>query len=234
MMEITPLRLFQKQIGMIFGTVWCLVAGGMLTAAGVLSWFEYNFEKNGKWADASVTAKDQRQAKRTYYIVYYTYSDHAGKEHRNDSQVNEETWSRLKIGDTIKVRYIAYDPDQSRIAGESGEFLNIIFFIIAAVFGIPGGILFVRGLLRVRRNLEILRTGDRADAVVQRIVPAMVRIGRVRQMCICYEYRDYQGKLWAGKSDYLKPEEASRFQPGGKGGIRVLRRSPDQSYWVGD
>ena len=46
----------------------------------------------------------------------YVFRDEAGFEHRRDTIVASHTWSRLKAGDKVAVRYFTEDPDYSRLA----------------------------------------------------------------------------------------------------------------------
>ncbi len=235
MKQVSIFRLALKQFTLIFGSVCLLTGSGLSIASGILLWVNSRYAAQGILADARVTGLTTTRGSKssTIYYVAYEFRTPDGKSFGSRSQVDQEIFAKLKEGDAIMVQYVRSDPDENRIPQDSDQFLPWVLLGIGALCGLPGLGLSVYGALRVRRSWKVIQNGERAQALVTAVLESTMRVNRVRQWHVLYQYTDYAGKTHEGRSDYMPPAEAEQWKEGSRGWVRFDREAPDQSYWMG-
>ena len=80
---------------------------------------------------------------------------------------------------------------------------------------------------------RVTTRGVTTQAVVVAVEPTNVRINRVTQWRIGYEFRDRSGRTLRGESDLLAPQSAQAWSPGDHGTVRYDPDKPEDSVWLG-
>lgn len=232
------LSILRRSFFLWFGGLF-LVVGPVLLVIGIQEALqEQQFQRQGAVARAVVVAKSIRRTERggdssTTYEVRYRFTAADGQEVEGTAVVSVEAWEQLEDGSPLQVRYLPQAPQSNRLAGASQWDSAVVSLVLGGIFAPIGGVLFIRSLRRVWRELRLRREGVAAEGTVLQVRRSNVAINKVTQWQIRYRYRDHVGRTHEGESDLLAPEEADAWSVGHTAEIRYDRQHPEESVWVG-
>ena len=151
----------------------------------------------------------------------------------DEAEVTGDAWDSLVEREPIQVTYVPDAPQYHRVEGQIGGWIMpAAFTVIGGIFTSLGGFIFMRARARLQTNARLQREGVVAEATVIEVRLARIRINRVQQWLIRYQYQDDRGQAQRG-SEHLSPEDAEQWKEGDHVTIRYDRRRPDRSLWIG-
>lgn len=228
-------RLAFKQFWLLFGSIWFFVGSIFAVVGAGMAWNDWRYDKQGVVVEATVVRTYTTTGSKgsRYYYVEYQFTAQDGHVRQSHDKVDRNTWQDLARGSKIRIQYLPSNPDSNRIPQSSNLWGAIGFSAFGGVFGGIGGFLFFRGLNRVRTVQRLLREGVRIEGTVVSVEESSISVNRVRQWVVKYSYRDHMGQTHEAKSDYMSPGEASKWNEGDKGAVRIDQNQPEVCYWVG-
>ena len=118
-------------------------------------------------------------------------------------------------------------------SGQSTDLeLQSEFAVIGGVVAAVGGTLVFRALKKQKLDEELRRHGMPAEATITEIAPANIRINRVQQWAIHYQYQDAYGTSHTD-SRLIAPEDAPQWQVGQRIAVRYESQRPHLHVWIG-
>lgn len=167
--------------------------------------------------------------------VTFRFTDERDTTIRGTAEVDAAAWDALAERGPIEVHYLAGDPQNYGVTGQTSDDPVIAF--ICAVAGIPigaiGGALVVHALRSRRVRRELLLHGAAATATVTEVMPGNLRINGIPQWRLRYRFRDDRGQSHEGKCD-ISFDEAQRWQTGAIGRVRYDKRNARANVWTGE
>lgn len=130
---------------------------------------------------------------------------------------------------TIGVVILAY---QILVGPRTNLEMATEFALIGGVVAAVGGTLVFRALKKQKLDEELRRHGMPAEATITEIAPANIRINRVQQWAIHYQYQDAYGTSHTD-SRLSAPEDAPQWQVGQTVAVRYDSRRPHLHVWIG-
>lgn len=200
-----------------------LRADGVVTSGMVLT----------KAVGGSKSGSSGSGSSRTYHVGYrFTTAD--GQVVRESRQVGAETWDRLQERGPIEVRYLPGAPRTHRLVGEAVDFvLPLIMTPVGVAVGLLGGFVLWRAAGVRATAREVGRAGVFAEATVDGIEPAGLRLNGQQLWVLRYRFQDQKGQTREGRSEPVSHEAAQAWRPGDTGTVRYDHRRPTRSVWVG-
>lgn len=232
-------RLAKKSFPFCFGGIWLFCGLPFLIIglyAGIDAFrLQERFEKDAVIAEGMVLTKAISSNKDSKsYRVGYRFSTADGTVVKNELPVDASSWERLAERGPVRVSYVPDRPELNRIEGAESSWLFALIFTGLGLFFVPiGGLIFLKGLRTVVRELSLQSAGTAVVATIINVGPADVSFNGVPQWKIRYRYHDYRGKDHIGESSLLSPEEAQRWKVGDTGQARFDRQAPQKSAWIG-
>jgi hypothetical protein len=220
------------------GTIF--VAAGSVASVGSLGeWRDArHFEREAVTDQAEVVAKSVEGATRdghssTRYLVTYRFATESGAKLERTEQISVEEWEGLAEGDALTVRYLERDPATARTRPPTPAWAPPLVAGITALFALLGAAIAWPGWRRALVVMRVQRHGAAAEAVVVGVDPTGMKINRVPQWRLRYEFRDALGRTQQGVSDYMRPSEAAEWRVGDRGAIRYDVDRPMDNLWLG-
>jgi len=200
---------------------------------------ESHFERDSRFAQATIVAKDIKRASQqensgTEYRLRYRFTPPGGTTAEGTVVVPVEQWESAQPGAALALRYLPEDPTQNRLAGRGSWFDTIMWSLFGIVFGSIGVILLWRRVGRIRLTVRLMRNGIAAEGTVVRVVPTGFSVNRVTQWRIQYQYTDASGHRRDGASDLMPPGQARRWKAGERVAVRFDPAAPGKSIWIDD
>jgi hypothetical protein len=232
------LRFLKKAILLWIGTIFFL-AGIGAAIAGAHDWRKArHFAREAVTAPATVVSKSIEGATRdgntsTRYLVAYRFAAGAGTNFEQTEEFPVEDWEQLEQGSALDVRYLTADPSSARVRAGTPAWVPPLIVGLTTLFALLGATMAVPQLRRALVVWRLQRSGIAAQGVVVDVSPTRVRVKRVTQWRLRYEFRDAEGRTQEGASDYLAPHEAAEWQAGDRGALRYDRERPRDSVWIG-
>lgn len=239
MRQVTFFRAATRSFPFLFGGIWLLcgvpfLAVGLYTAYDTLR-TQDRFRTEAEVTDGMVLTKaiTTKKNSRTYHVGYrFTAAD--GTTIRTHAQISGALWDRLVEREPVRVTYLRGDPRVSRLEGAGADWVLPGVFALAGLVLVPiGGVVFVKGVRAVARQVRLQSEGTSAYASVIDVAPTTMRINGVTQWKIRYRYQDHRGRTHEAWSEAMAPEEAEGWKAGDTAMIRYDRHSPKQSVWAG-
>lgn len=237
--DVGPLLRFLRSaapmwVGMIF------VAAGTMASIGSLGEWgdEQRFEREAVAADAEVIATSLERATRdgnrsTRYLVTYRFTPESGEPIERTEELPVEVWETLGEADTLAVRYLPQAPETLRAGPSNPPWVAPLIACATALVAILGVFIAWPSWRRIGVLLRVQRRGVVAPAAVLGVAPIGVRVNRIPQWRVRYEFRDRLGLAQHGLSDNLGPAQAAEWQVGDQGTVRYDPARPADSVWLG-
>jgi hypothetical protein len=235
----TFLTVARRSFPFCFGGIWLLCGLPFLILGIVFVVKEFRlearFEKEAQTAEGILLTKSRRTNKNSKsYWVSYRFRAADGAVIKNEAQVGADDWERLTERQPIPVKYLPGQPETNRIeAGKTGWLLALIFTALGIFFVPVGGLIFLKGMRGITRDLSLARDGLITAATVTEVSESDVSFNGVPQWRIRYRYHDQRGRPHLGESGPMPPEEAHAWQVGDQGSVRFDWRAPKKSIWIG-
>jgi hypothetical protein len=220
------------------GTIF-VAAGSVASVGSVGEWLDARrFARDAVTEQAEIVAKSLDRAtrdgnSRTRYLVTYRLTLPDGAVTEQTEEVADEQWEELAEGGSLAVRYLSGAPSTVRAAPPGPAWVQLVVAGVSAVFAAIGAVIALPGWRRVRVLIRLERHGVPAQGTVIEVMPAGVRINRIPQWLLRYEFRDALGQSQRGVSNYLRAEEAGQWRGGDAGAVRYDRDRPSDSVWLG-
>lgn len=237
--DLGPLLRFLRSaapmwVGMIF-----IAAGSVASIGSLGEWADQRrFEREAVADQAEVIATSLERATRdgnptTRYLVTYRFAPESGAPIERTEEVPVELWETLAEGDTLAVRYLPQAPETARAGPGNPAWVPLLVAGATALAAIFGAFIAWPSWRRIGVLLRVQRRGVAAPAAVIGVAPIGVRVNRVPQWRIRYEFRDRLGLAQQGLSDNLHPADAAEWQVGDQGTVRYDPTRPADSVWLG-
>jgi hypothetical protein len=220
------------------GTIF-LAAGSVASVGTIGEWLDARrFARDAVAEQAEVVAKSIERAtrdgsSRTRYLVTYRLTLRDGAATEQTEEISDEQWEALAEGAKLAVRYLPDDPSTVRAAPLGPGGVEPLIAGVTAVFAAIGAVIALPGWRRVRVLIRLERDGAPAQGTVIDVMPTSLRINKVPQWLLRYEFRDAVGRRQQGVSNYMRGEEAGQWRPGDAGSVRYDRERPSDSVWLG-
>lgn len=216
----------------------------VLLIGPVLAFQELRYRRDGVSVVGTVVTRDIKtdyrpgsgggsRSRNIHYRVRYRFTTPDGRTVEGTDLVSRGTWSALREEGPVDVQYIEGDPAANRVREGSNSLATIIPFVLGAIFTPLGGFFFLKGVRRVRRQLQLLREGPLTEGIVTAVAESNLTVNGRRQWILRYRYPDHSGEPHDGASRELSPEQASGWRVGDRGGVRFDARRPAESIWLG-
>jgi hypothetical protein len=231
------LAYLRTAVPMWVGTIF-VAAGSVASVGSVGEWLDARgFARDAVTEQAKIIAKSLERAtrdgnSRTRYLVTYRLTLREGTVAEQTEEVSDEQWEELAEGGALAVRYLPDDPSTVRAAAP-GSGWELFIAGVTAVFAALGAVIALPGWRRVRVLVRLQRHGVPAQGTVIDVMPAGVRINKIPQWLLRYEFRDAVGRSQQGVSNYMRAEEAGQWRGGDAGAVRYDREHPSDSVWLG-
>jgi hypothetical protein len=222
-------------VGVIF-----VVAGAGATVAGIVEWrAARTFERDAIAARATVVAKTIESANResetsTRYLVTYAFAAANGAAVEQTEEVSVDAWETLEEGSEVAIRYLPSDPSTARSRPSEPAWIPPFMAMFPVLFVAIGVLVARPGVARARVVYRVATRGVTTQATVVDVAPTNVRINRVTQWRIGYEFRNRSGRTLRGESDLLAPQSAQAWSLGDHGTVRYDPDRPEDSVWLGE
>ncbi len=171
--------------------------------------------------------------RRTRYLVTYRFTPESGAPIEQTEELPVELWETLAEADTLAVRYLPQAPETARAGPGNPAWVSPLIAGATALVAILGAFIAWPSWQRIGVLLRVRRRGVAAPAVVLGVAPIGVRVNRIPQWRVRYEFRDRLGFAQQGLSDNLRPAEAAEWQVGDQGTVRYDPARPADSVWLG-
>ena len=233
-------RAFRRSFGFLFGGLF-LVCGLPFLIIG-LSLFvsDWRFAQEAQATTGLVLTKDirtstsgsgSRRTRTRHYEVTYRFTvDRVAYE--GEDELSHAEWQRLREREPVEVFYRPGRPSSNTLTRSGDWALKIIFTLLGGIFSIVGGIVFGRALRSARLRSRLLEQGQRTEGTIVALHPRNVRLNRVRQWRLRYEYQDHMGGRHEGTFDLPEPD-AGQWEVGRVGEVLYDTTQPATSVWVG-
>lgn len=225
-----------RNFGLVFGGIW-LVVGLPFLLIGLAQWYsQTRFSEDAVQVRGTVIAKEISRASRnrsTEYEVAYRFTGPDGELIQGQQEVSSDLWDSLTERGPVEIEYLPGDPHTHRVAGETDWVFILVFSILGGMFTGAGGVIFGISLKNRLARSRLLDHGQPATATVTKVQESNMSVNGRRQWRIIYRYLDMYGVQHEGKSGYLPPDEAHRWEPGDQGRIYHDPQAPEKSAWVG-
>ncbi len=237
--DVGPLlRFLRSAVSMWVGTIF-VAAGSVVSIGSLGEWRDARrFAREAVTEQAEVVATSLERASRdgnrsTRYLVTYRFSDRAGGQLEQTEELPVDLWETLEEGDTLAVRYLPEAPEAARAGPADQPWVELLIAGVTALFALLGAVLAWPSWRRIAVLLRVQRRGVAAPAAVVGVAPIGVRVNRIPQWRVRYEFRDRFGHAQQGLSDNLRPDEAAEWQVGDQGTVRYDADQPADSVWLG-
>jgi hypothetical protein len=236
--------LAKRSFAFWFGGIW-LSCGLLFLVIGIGVGVETTrtgarLEREGQVTEGMVLTKtvsrrqDKRGRQSTSYRVGYRFTAVDGTVVNAEAEVSGRLWDRLVEREPVMVTYLPSRPQTSRLEGQPSDWmLPGIFALVGTVLTGIGGLIFVRGVRGILRELRLREEGAMVQATVVDVGPANVSFNGVPQWRVVYRYVDHRGREHEGRSTVMPPEEAQAWKPGDTATARFDTRAPRKSIWIG-
>jgi hypothetical protein len=228
----------KRDIALWVGAIF-VVAGGGATVAGIAEWRAVRtFERDAIAARATVVEKTIQSASRenetsTRYLITYAFAAPNGTAVEQTEEVPVEAWEALDEGSEVAIRFLPSDPSTARSRPPEPAWIPPFMALFPVLFLAIGVLVARPGIARARVIYRVATRGVTTQATVVAVEPTNVRINRVTQWRIGYEFRERSGRSLRGESDLLAPHAAQAFRPGAHGTVRYDPDKPEDSVWLG-
>jgi hypothetical protein len=169
----------------------------------------------------------------TRYLVSYRFTPESGTPVEQTEELPVELWETLADGDTLAVRYLPGAPETARAGPGNPAWGPPLIAGVTALFAILGAVIAWPSWRRIAVLLRVQRHGVATPATVVGVAPIGIRVNRIPQWRVRYEFRDRLGQAQQGLSDDLRPHEAAQWQVGDRGTVRYDPDRPVDSVWLG-
>jgi hypothetical protein len=170
----------------------------------------------------------------TVYTILYQYQDSDGETFQGTARVNEATWYRYQVGDTLWVEYLAHQSDKSRADDRERPPLGwrvVMMMGAGGVVSVAGLAILATATLRARRRMRVVRDGVPClgrviDVLTETPGNHQGKPGRKRSnYFLAYSFTDQRGVLRDGQTAGLPRGFESRWHAGDP--VLVLYKPPD-------
>jgi hypothetical protein len=232
----------QGKFWLLFGGLWLGVGLVFAVTGAVVLRLESEraarLANDGASATAVVLAKTTssggKDREATFGIEYrFAGADGAAREY--SAKIEAARWRSLAEGDLFELRYVRDEPSVHVFPGARRDerVIGPLFAAVGSLFAVAGALILWRTMAR-RALAERLRVeGMRVDAEVVDVGPTNFRVNRMPQWAIRYRYRDHVGNVHESRTPPMPQEEARRWQPGDRGGVRFDTAQPRRHVWLG-
>ena len=233
-------RLFRTSFGALFGGIF-LVCGLPFLVIG-LSLFvsDWRFAQEAQATTGLVLTRDirtttsgsgSRRTRTRHYEVNYRFVVD-GTTYEGEDELSRAGWLGLREREPVEVFYRPSRPSSNALTRSGDWALKIIFTLLGGVFSGVGAIVFGRALRTARLRSRLLEQGQRTEGTVVALQPRNVRINRVRQWRLRFEYQDHLGGRHEGTFDLPEPD-AREWETGQAGEVLYDPMRPETAVWVG-
>lgn len=164
----------------------------------------------------------------------YRFATLDGHEIIGRQAVKPGTWNAVEEGSRVRIAYLPDDPSRNRLADERSLPSALIVIAVGGAVAAFGSTLVRRGVVKYRRQQQLLQQGVHTHATVTAVRETSSRHNRRRLWQVTYRYKDRHGQPYQGESGYLLPEEVEGLRTGDTGAVRYDPNNPADSIWVGD
>ena len=235
--EVTFWPIARKSLGFWFGGIALLFGLPWLIVNGIVPLYDgWRFAEEGRSTQGMVLTKEIRRSGSTrsenlHYEVTYRFTV-PGETIEGRDELSLEDWERLVERESADVLYLAHKPSSNRLVGRRPWFLKTLFGLIGLVLTVLGSTLFVRAVGNARLDLHLRRHGVSAQGTVTELTDRNLRVNRVRQWRLHYEYADFEGHRHLKTFD-LPQDEAQGWTVGDVGGVLYDPARPAEAMWLG-
>jgi hypothetical protein len=218
-----------------------ILIAGVWLGTGVMA--QKRLDKEGRTAQGmlltktrstSSSVRSSTPSSTTSYSVSYRFTTSAGESRRGSARVGRRAWDALVERGPVEVRYLPDSPGVSRIPGqETPTVMAALFAGLGGLATLVGGVTFGIGFRQAHIASRLLRHGTPVEATVEKVAESNASFGGVAQWWVFYQYRDFEGRTWSGRSGYLSPQEAGLWHAGDHGSAKFDPRHPNRSVWIG-
>ena len=196
------------------GTGWFVAIIGMLLLAGspVAGFWLHatavrgralkeRIDKEAVSVPAVVSDLTQIRGKNSRYFVNYKYAA-AGQLHEGRADVSRGSWTRLRIGSSLTVRYLPSEPGRSWLRG-----YEPVAFWVGPVVALTMAVISIFPWYALRRQWMLLAEGRPAQAQVTASKKVRHQHGSYDR--VSYEFRTMSGATRTGRYDSHKGPPAN-------------------------
>jgi hypothetical protein len=228
----------KRDVVMWVGTIFVLAGMGG-AVSGIADWrAARRFEREAVTAQATIVVKSLETANReentsTRYLVGYRFAASDGSMIEQTEQLPYDDWELLAEGSTLPVRYVPGEPGTARTRPMEPWWIPPLVTSATTLFAIVGALIAATGWRRALMIWRLHRGGSSAVGTIVEVAPTNVRINRVPQWRLRYEFSDTVGRSIQAESGLLGPGEAAEWQVGDRGNVLYDGERPNDSLWVG-
>ena len=172
-----------------FGMIFCWIFIGMADVPGT-----FRFIGSPAIATGTVTRVIETSAKENksrIYEIEYRFTDSAGAARSGTSY---SAYDVPSPGQTVRVEYVAGDPDTNRIEGMRRAEMPI-FVIFVVIFPIVGALIGIAGIRAGRRRLRMLYVGRMARGKLVAKEPTNTKINKQTVYKLTFEFTTPDGRV---------------------------------------
>jgi len=200
--RLTGLGWFLAMFGVLLPAS-ALVGGFWLYATAVRErTLREAIDKDGVRVSAVIDDLTRTRGKSPRYFVNYQYAA-AGQLHRGRAKVSRTSWTKLRVGGSLAVRYLPSEPERSWLRGHEPG----IPFWVGPVVALSLAVIGIFPWYALRRQWMLLAEGRPAQAHVT--VSKKVRHQHGSQYQVSYEFRTMSGAMRSGRYNSQKSPPAS-------------------------
>ena len=223
-----------------FGGIFLLV-GVPLCAVGLFRFYDdWRFAREARETQGTALAKEIRRTRSSgsgsrrsnrHYEVVYRFAVN-GETFTGRDELSADGWNRVVEREPIDVRYRASDPSSSRLQSRNAWVEQSFFVLLGALFGGIGGWIVTDAVRKARREWHLRLHGVKTQGTITRLAARNLKINKVQQWRLDYEYRDPVGNRFSAKFT-LPEDEAQSWKVGDAGGVLYDPARPADAVWLG-
>ena len=228
----------KKSFGFWFGGIWLVAGVPFLVVTIYLFYDDRRYETEGRIVQGTVRTKEVKRSRSNSsssstasYHVTYRFTTSNGEIIEGRDQLGQSRWEVLTEQGPIQIAYLPSNVNANRVFGQTHLLLKVIFGILGTVFTAMGGTILFLAVRRVWFESHLRQVGVMIPATVTSVTPTSLEVNGSPQWRLDYSFED-RGRLQT-RHVTLSPEDASEWDSGDRGIIRIDPKRPTRVVWIG-
>lgn len=228
----------KKSFGLWFGGIWLVAGLPFLVAAIYLFYDDRRYETEGRIAQGTVLTKEVQRSRSssssytTSYYVTYRFTAPEDQTVEGRDQLGQSQWDALTERGPVQIAYLPSSVSSNRVLGQTHLMLKVIFGILGGFFPLVGGAILFLTVRRAWIESRVQHAGLIVPATVTSVQPTRLEINGRPQWRLEYSFEDLSGRPQT-RHVTISPEDASEWDSGDRGIIRVDPDRPTRVVWIG-